>query len=386
MKRLLLPALLLPVLALAQDKGESFKLSGKFKSIAYPVDWVYLQYYVDGSWKTDSIKPENSAYKFTGKLQEPTLGRLRVKYTETEPGKKITLSSRRDMAAVYLQPGKISVESVDSFSNIKVKGSAAHVEYAKMQAKGKPFDDKMEPLYTLYSQFAKAKENSAKERVEAMIDSLDKVKSEQVYGDYVRNNPNSPMAMYALRQYAGWDINPDKIEPLYNSLSETNRKYPSGVEFKENLEIAKKTGIGKLAMDFTQNDTLGLPVTLSSFKGRYVLVDFWASWCGPCRAENPNVVKVFNKYKDKNFHIIGVSLDRPGQKERWINAIHDDGLAWTQVSDLKFWDNEVAKQYGIKAIPQNLLLDPEGKIIAKNLRGEELDQKLGEAIDGKKAF
>ncbi len=139
-----------------------------------------------------------------------------------------------------------------------------------------------------------------------------------------------------------------------------------------------------MAMDFTQNDTLGNPVSLSSFKGRYVLVDFWASWCGPCRAENPNVVKVFHKYKDRNFHIIGVSLDRPGQKERWMKAIHEDKLEWTQLSDLKFWDNEVAKQYGINAIPQNLLLDPEGKIIAKNLRGEELDQRLGEVIEGKK--
>ena len=141
-----------------------------------------------------------------------------------------------------------------------------------------------------------------------------------------------------------------------------------------------------MAMDFTQNDTLGRPVTLSSLRGKYLLVDFWASWCGPCRAENPNVVKVFQKYKDRNFHIIGVSLDRPGQQEKWMKAIHDDKLEWTHVSDLQFWNNEVAKQYGINAIPQNLLLDPEGKIIAKNLRGEELEAKLGEAIEGKKGF
>ena len=160
----------------------------------------------------------------------------------------------------------------------------------------------------------------------------------------------------------------------------------SAKSLKENIEIAKKTGVGKIAMDFTQDDTLGKPVSLSSLRGRYLLVDFWASWCGPCRAENPNLVKVFHKYKDKGFHILGVSLDRPGQKEKWMKAIHDDGLEWTQVSDLQFWNNAVAKQYGIQAIPQNLLLDPEGKIIAKNIRGEELEQKVSEVVDGKKAF
>jgi len=108
-------------------------------------------------------------------------------------------------------------------------------------------------------------------------------------------------------------------------------------------EISKKTAVGKYALDFTQNDTLGKPVSLSSFKGKYVLVDFWASWCGPCRQENPNVVKAFNKYRDKNFTILGVSLDRPNAKDRWLKAIHDDGLAWNHVSDLKYWDNEVAK-------------------------------------------
>ena len=113
---------------------------------------------------------------------------------------------------------------------------------------------------------------------------------------------------------------------------------------------------------------------------KYVLVDFWASWCGPCRVENPNVVKVFNQYKDKGFTVLGVSLDREGAKDKWMKAIHDDNLTWTHVSDLKFWNNAVAQQYGIKAIPMNLLIDPQGKIIAKNIRGEELGQVVEKAV------
>jgi peroxiredoxin len=220
------------------------------------------------------------------------------------------------------------------------------------------------------------KDNLAMERSEKSIDSLDEIKKEAVYGNLIRTNPSSPLALYALKTYASWDIDADKMEPLFLSLPEATRNYPSAIAFKEQLETAKKTGIGRIAPEFTQNDTLDMPVSLSSFRGKYLLIDFWASWCGPCRQENPNVVKVFNQFKDRGFHVLGVSLDRPGQKDKWMKAIHDDQLTWTHVSDLKFWDNAVSKQYGIRAIPQNLLLDPAGKIIAKNLRGEDLVKKM----------
>ena len=149
---------------------------------------------------------------------------------------------------------------------------------------------------------------------------------------------------------------------------------------KETIANGKFLAIGSLALEFTQNDTLGNPVALSSFRGKYVLVDFWASWCGPCRQENPNVVNTYHKFKDKNFTVLGVSLDRPGQKERWLKAIHEDNLTWTQVSDLQFWNNAVAVQYKVQSIPQNFLVGPDGKIVAKNLRGSALESKLCELL------
>jgi peroxiredoxin len=142
------------------------------------------------------------------------------------------------------------------------------------------------------------------------------------------------------------------------------------------IEEQKKTAVGVVAPDFTMNDPDGKPIQLSSLRGKVVMIDFWASWCAPCRQENPNVVKLYNQYHDKGFEILGVSLDRG--KDEWIQAIKDDQLTWLHVSDLQFWQNAVARQYGVNSIPQTYLLDKEGKIIAKGLRSEQLAAKLGE--------
>ena len=139
-----------------------------------------------------------------------------------------------------------------------------------------------------------------------------------------------------------------------------------------------KPVVGNFAPDFTMNDTEGKPVSLSQYKGQYVLVDFWASWCGPCRGENPNVVAAYKKYKNKNFTVLGVSLDE--DKDAWVKAIQKDGLTWKHISDLKGWQSAVVPVYGIEGIPYNVLLDPEGKILATELRDKELDAFLSKTL------
>ena len=220
----------------------------------------------------------------------------------------------------------------------------------------------------------------------------DKVKK---YAEEALSKANDPaLILFELGYYqstannAGFGLEPFSNEQVNEIVNRTADKFPAHqaiAAIKATLaqQVNKATGgnwVGKEAPDFSMPDVNGKEVKLSSFRGKYVLVDFWASWCGPCRTENPNVVKTYNQYKDKNFTILGVSLDRPGQKDKWLKAIQDDKLAWTNVSDLQFWNSPVVALYGFDGIPFNVLVDPQGKVIAEGLRGSGLEQKLGEVL------
>ncbi len=369
-KTIMLLVLVLPLAIMAQS--QVVKISGSIKNITDTIDKVYLSYVLNDKRVSDSATVVNGKYSFEINANEV----LRVQFLARNSNNKAKKITRRDVANAFLEPGNIFLENVDSFSNVKVSGSKANDEMKKLDEKSKPYTQELEKLSTAFSAALKEKNTVESKKLETQIDDLEAKMNAEIYGAYAKSNPASPVALIALQRFAGYDINADVIDPVFNALPVAVQNSSAGKSFKSKIEIAKKTGIGQYAIDFTQNDTLGNPVKLSSLRGKYLLVDFWASWCGPCRRENPNVVAAFNKYKDKGFHILSVSLDQPGAKDKWIKAIHDDGLTWTHVSDLQYWNNAVAKEYGIQSIPQNLLLDPQGKIIAKNLRGEDLNEKL----------
>ncbi len=357
---------------------KGFTISGDVSKVKDLIAKVYLNYYADGKSTMDSAEVKDGKFSFTGTLADPVMGSLRAKYQEVPGAKSMkAISYNRDIKQVFLENSKIKIASVDSFANATIKGSKSHTAYVSWTDLTKEETAQSAALNKEYSEFYKKKDQAGMDKIDAAFDKLTEqknIKNKQ----YLKDNASSPIAMFVLKQYAGYDINADDVEPMLLALPEQLRASPAGKDMTEKLETAKKTGVGKMAMDFTQNDTLGIPVSLSSFRGKYVLIDFWASWCGPCRQENPNVVKAFNAYNSKGFTVLGVSLDQPTAKDKWMKAIHDDNLTWTQVSDLKYWKNDVAVQYGIQAIPQNFLIDPQGKIVGKNLRGEALNKKLAE--------
>lgn len=371
----ILTLVVFPAFALTANAQNNLKVKGKFETTEQ-VKMVYLNYMTPEGFLMDSSELKNGEFLFNKKIDEPTLAILSIRFEPSETQK----NPRADRMELFLEKGTMNINAKDSLKSAIVSGSKAHNELVKLNKVQKKFDDDLENLRTEYRKISGEKNNDSRlPDIGAKMRDVSKNKHENLY-DYLQVNYKSPIALYVLDKYSGPDIALEKIEPIFNKLSESLRNSPSGQAYKEKIEAARNTSVGAYAMNFTQNDTLGNPVSLSDFKGKYVLIDFWASWCGPCRAENPNVVKAFNEYKDKGFTIVGISLDQPGKHAAWMEAIHKDGLTWTQLSDLKGWKNEVSKMYNIQAIPQNFLLDPKGKIIAKNIRGEELHEILAEQI------
>lgn len=370
---ILCAGLFAPLLCAAQ---QGYVIHGKIGNLNKPAK-AYLSYKIGDNRLVDSTYIVNGNFEFKGKVNSVREAGIRVKHDDAPESP--TVRPVWDLFPFYIENKDITIVAADSIKNAKITGSPLNDENAKLTAYLKPIYDKFTALNKEYES-KNPTEQSNSEYIQSLEKRAKDVEDETVKAkqDYALAHPNSYLAIVALNSTMKDGFDAAGTEKIYNKLSPEVRNTELGQSSLKRILEVKKTQEGELAPDFTQNDVNGKPVKLSDFRGHYVLLDFWASWCAPCRRENPNLVKAYAMYKDKGFRVLGVSLDKPEAKDKWLKAIKDDGLTWTQVSDLKGWTNSAAVLYDVKAIPMNFLVDPQGRIVAKYLRGEDLDNKLKE--------
>ncbi len=350
--------------------GGTVDISGKVAGIQEG----YLELYIPSreANKPDSIKIEKGSFKYSVKLKEPELMVLRL------AGGDMQQQQQGNQLPFWADAGDVKITlNKDSIWTSDVQAGATQKLFKQLENDLTSIGKKMEAMYPDYMAAQRAQNMEAMQAIEAKLISIQGEMKEKALA-FSKANRNSVLAPYLGLMYLNEPGNEMAMRNLYDSLTPGIQQTFFGKKLSELVTAAASTAIGAAAPDFKMNDVNGKPVSLSSFKGQYVLVDFWASWCGPCRQENPNVVKAYNAYKDKGFTILGVSLDK--EKEAWVKAIADDKLSWSHVSDLQYWDNAAARLYKVQSIPANFLLDKEGKIIAKNLRGEDLEAELAKVL------
>lgn len=357
MKRFLFTALFFaPVLLLAQQQS-AYKITGVLNDLA--VKHVYMTYStgeVNQPMINDTAEVVNHAYTFSRHLNRNICTFAMLKTNDPAQG----------LALIVLTPETFTVTHNHTFSAPVITGSKVNADFKEINGSVMAYNKKIR----------ETTDETEKQKLNARM--------KEIYGDYVRKNPSSPLAMYALKNYAieGHSIDVKKAEPLFKLLPAAIQNTEEGKDIAKQIAYTKvftgKSTVGVQAQDFMLLDTANHPVKLSSYKGKYVLLDFWASWCSPCRADNPHLKAAYAKYHQQGFDILSVSLDVASAKAKWLKAIdHDQIGEWTHVADLKNQINTVVALYGIQGIPQNFLIDPSGKIIAMSLRGGALEEELG---------
>lgn len=354
--------MLLPLFVISQQKSSS-KIDIKAQPVAE--QQAYQGFIISGTITgfADGT-PVSFLNDQTGQPEQKAIiknGKFVIKGKMDQPEfRGLIFANSQPVIPLFLDNSNIEISGdKNALDKLLITGSPSHAQFSE-------YSQALKPYANMFSGEAQsAYDTSAINNVKVISENFVK----KYPASYI-----SPLAIIRLYQASEDGM---KAEELYNLLPQQVKQSSLGTYANQQIQESKINPLGSVISEFSQQDTSGNPITISSFRGKYVLVDFWASWCRPCRMENPNVVAAYNKYKNKSFTVLGVSLDQA--KPAWVNAIQMDNLAWSHVSDLKGWGNAVAAQFHVKSIPQNLLIDPQGRIIGKNLRGEVLDKKL-EAI------